>query len=116
MAGLRKQTCSLCAGRGLKANLLPVQRRAYSGATDEAGPSRSIIFDKPLDHSARAQKLKRMRRLEHVEEVKASRSEEEERERLSWWNDPWCTYVCFRASLAPARVALTAQTKCPEVP
>lgn len=63
---------------------------------EKAGPSRSIIFDNPLDHSARAKKLKRVRRLEHVEQVKAERSEEEERERLGWWNDPWCTYVGVR--------------------
>ena len=101
MAGLRRQTCSLCAERRLGANVALVQSRAHSGATGEAGPSRSIIFDKPLDHSATAQNLKRVRRLEHVEAVKASRSEEEERERLSWWNDPWCTYVGFRPCWQP---------------
>ena len=87
---LKRSLCGACsAAYSSRAWISPAVASQHS-STSTAGPSRSHIFDEPLDPAPRPKSLRRQRQLEQIAAARDGTSNSEREAQARWHADPWC--------------------------
>jgi len=87
---LQRSLCAACSARYTRGALSLIGVGARHSSTSSPGPSRSHIFNEPLDPASRPKSLRRQRQLEQIATARNEISLEEREERARWNADPWC--------------------------